>query len=460
MLCAGLRISLRRGQKMTWARHRARGLEGLALLVGAAILLLARPAAAAARNLPTGFWYATDSATVVAGGSGPYTEPVIGGAYGGYVGMLGDWAEWQGCRSYKLAWSDADSRDANVNHVDHTDGIGTAAYWFMGGPGVDPRYDGTVAEAYAWGERQAQRFRSDLKTKGIYYPILFMDIERPESTVFDPALDNGWDHVYTSACSGQVKASYIAPSVDRAVVNGFAAWITQHTDYKVGIYASPADWTAIFGTGTASSLPDTYEWTSSQATGSLASPPSGWCLLNDSACANFFGGTTGASQYAVMWQWSQVTGNGVGDFDVVDANRNGLRGPGPLKNAGTGFCLTSQGRRRRGAPVEMWRCDGTANQRWYVPRGTSALRNKGDGMCVNDPGGKLRNRVELDLYPCLYGGHEVFTFGRTTSRGGNMWFGPSASRYCLSSLGRRRNAAVADLWGCDLHENQYWTGLW
>ena len=34
-------------------------------------------------------------------------------------------------------------------------GIGVGVYWFMGGPGVDPHYNGTAAEAYAWGAAQA-----------------------------------------------------------------------------------------------------------------------------------------------------------------------------------------------------------------------------------------------------------------------------------------------------------------
>jgi hypothetical protein len=29
-------------------------------------------------------------------GTGPYAEPVLGGAYGGYIGKAGNWAQWQG----------------------------------------------------------------------------------------------------------------------------------------------------------------------------------------------------------------------------------------------------------------------------------------------------------------------------------------------------------------------------
>src|SRR6266567_8022873 len=88
-----------------------------AAAIGAAVLLgaLAAPAHAArvnpaaprtgtaAADSPAGFWYGTDSTTISIGGPAPYTEPVIGGPYGGYIGMTGNWATWQGCRT-KVVW--------------------------------------------------------------------------------------------------------------------------------------------------------------------------------------------------------------------------------------------------------------------------------------------------------------------------------------------------------------------
>ena len=40
-------------------------------------------------------------------------------------------------------------------------------------------------------------------------------------------------------------------------------------------------------------------------------------------CAQFFGGQTSKSKYALMWQWSGGGGvrNGVGDFDQIDVAR-------------------------------------------------------------------------------------------------------------------------------------------
>ncbi len=279
-------------------------------------------AAAVAGDSPAGFWYGTDSSTVAISGSAPYQVPVIGGDYGGYIGMTGNWANLAGCHKI-VVWSAVNSSQANANYARHL-GIGTGVYWFMGGPGVDPHYNGTQSEAYAWGEQQAARTLYDISHVHVTYPVVFMDIEIPgNAPSYTPAPDNGWNTVYTSACSGVVRTSYVPAALDRDVLNGFAAYLTGHSHYKAGVYSAPDIWAEIFGTGTVSLIPNTYEWTYESFTASLAHHPAGWCLAGTSTCANFFGGQTSASKYALMWQWSGGGGsyNGVGDFDQIDANR-------------------------------------------------------------------------------------------------------------------------------------------
>ena len=80
---------------------------------------------------------------------------------------------------------------------------------------------------------------------------------------------------------------------------------------------------ANFGTGANACIPNTYEWTYLPATRSLSAAPTGWCLHGTSTCAQFFGGMTSSSKYALMWQWSGGGGvtNGVGDFDQIDVAR-------------------------------------------------------------------------------------------------------------------------------------------
>ena len=79
--------------------------------------------------------------------------------------------------------------------------------------------------------------------------------------------------MFTAPCSTVVKSGGIAASVDRADFNGFAAYVTAHSSYKVGVYSAPDIWASIFGTGSAASIPNTYEWTYESFTSSLAHPP-------------------------------------------------------------------------------------------------------------------------------------------------------------------------------------------
>jgi hypothetical protein len=270
---------------------------------------------------PPGFWWGTDSLPVSVPGSAPYSMPHLGGAYGGYIGMTGSWSYWLGCKGGFLAWSATNAAQASANYTAHHLGIGTGVYWFMGGPGVDPSYNGTSAEATAWGARQAARALADIGGEHINYPVVWADIELPGVA---PATDNGWNSVYTSACSGVVKQSFVSTTLDRADFNGFAAYIAAHSKYKVGVYSSAGVWASIFGTGSAASLPNTYEWTYEPETTSFGNAPHGWCLKSG-GCAQFFGGQSSSSPYALMWQWSGGGGvsNGVGDFDQIDGARMG-----------------------------------------------------------------------------------------------------------------------------------------
>ena len=160
-----------------------------------------------------------------------------------------------------------------------------------------------------------------VKSLGITYPVLWADIEKPGIA---PAPDNGWTKVYTSPCSGRTKAN-VPWIVARAEFNGFAAYVTAHSTYKVGVYSAPSVWNSIFGTLAASQIPNTYEWTYWPETSNLNAYPYAWRLSQgkSSLYAQFFGGQTYSSKYALMWQWSGGGGirNGLGDFDQIDVAR-------------------------------------------------------------------------------------------------------------------------------------------
>jgi len=302
----------------------------MALRIGAAVTVaagisVAVAVSAQAGDSPAGFNFGSDSSYVPILGPAPYRNPVMGGNYGGYVGMVGNWARVEGCTTGNFLDFSYTNRDqANTDYNTYHIGIGTAAYWYMGGPGVDPNWNGSTAEAANWGAQQASRMLTAVKSLGITYPVLWADIEKPGIA---PAPDNGWTSVYTSPCSEKVKQNYVPWIVDRAEFNGFAAYITAHSTFKVGVYSSPAIWPSIFGTGSASLIPNTYEWTYWPETTNLNAYPYAWRLSQGKSTlyAQFFGGQTYSSPFALMWQWSGGGGvrNGLGDFDQIDVARMG-----------------------------------------------------------------------------------------------------------------------------------------
>ena len=97
-----------------------------------------RGVGAACDELP-GFRWGTDSLPVTAPGSAPYSMPYLGGAYGGYIGMTGNWAYWLGCAQEHLHRLLDHRQRPGARQLTPTTPASAGAYWFMGGPGRGPR---------------------------------------------------------------------------------------------------------------------------------------------------------------------------------------------------------------------------------------------------------------------------------------------------------------------------------
>ena len=268
------------------------------------------------------FYYGTDSGAPVACGTGPYTEPAgdcgngTDGIYGEYIGEVGSWLNWRGCTDSGLNWVQANYNMANDNLVRYHTGLGAAAYWFAAGPGRDPHYNGTTAEARIWGQRQAEQFLSDSSGVFLSFRYVFMDIENNGL----PPDGNGWNTVWNSPCGNQIRAEYIAPAVDYATYLGFASYIDSHSPYRVAVYSAGGpgygSWTGIFG---GELLTHAAEWTYTNEQAQLRFPSG---FSDSGASADWFAGEPAACH--LLWQWSGGDGvlNGYGDFDQADAANN------------------------------------------------------------------------------------------------------------------------------------------
>ena len=281
--------------------------------------LQANPAQTAHRARSATFYYGTDSGAPVACGTGPYTEPVgdcgngTHGIYGEYIGEVGSWLNWRGCTDSGLNWVQANYNMANDNLVRYHTGLGAAAYWFAAGPGRDPQYNGTTAEARIWGQRQAEQFLSDSSGLFFGFRYVFMDIENNGL----PPDGNGWNTVWNSPCGNRIRAGYIAPAVDYATYLGFASYIDSHSPYRVAVYSAGGpgygSWTGIFG---GELLTHTAEWTYTSEQAELRFPSG---FSDSGARADWFAGEPAGCH--LLWQWSGGDGvlNGYGDLDQADA---------------------------------------------------------------------------------------------------------------------------------------------
>jgi hypothetical protein len=290
-------------------------------------MAIARDALATAKSDPaqsqgsTDFYLGTDSSAPQAcgDGHGPYTEPKgscgsgTAGPYGEYIGEVGSFMNWQHCTTAGLAWVQANYNMATDNVVQFGTGLGAAAYWFAAGPGRDPHYNGTTAEAATWGQEQAQQAISDLGGKVFDFRYIFMDIENNGV----PPDQDGWNTVWNGPCGNTVKDNYISANVDFATWAGFAGYINNHSPYLAGVYSSGGNWygswAGIFGS---EQLSNTAEWTFTNEQTQLDFP-GGFSASH--ASPQWFANEPAACD--LLWQWSGGNGvlNGYGDFDQAEA---------------------------------------------------------------------------------------------------------------------------------------------
>ncbi|HEX5175260.1 MAG TPA: hypothetical protein VFV91_14070 [Gaiellaceae bacterium] len=223
-------------------------------------------------------------------------------------------------------WNTTAAADAYANYQNQSLGIGTNGYWFGAGPGLDPNYDGTTAQANSWGVVQAKKAWDDWQTRTKLQGtgsagVLFLDVE-------DPSLNNppqqgiGWHETVNSSCTTMNSSGWPHPALARATVDGFLNWIFNNTPLFTGIYSGSGEWPEIFGSGSSSDISGvamtwTADWTTINE--SCINPgPLDW--TQSSPCSNsatFFGNVSSSGNCAMGWQWE----GGSNDYDQINQTR-------------------------------------------------------------------------------------------------------------------------------------------
>jgi len=293
--------------------------------ISALLSAIVTAAPAYANDSPTYYWYGADGFGPVASGSGPYTMPTVGGTFGVYAAEVGTWEDMQGCGSYSgRAINGTDVTAANWEFTNqYGQGHwpeGTALYWYMAGPGADPKYNPstyTTALGNAWGVAQATAAMNEQAAAGPAFDsgVVFMDIENG-FTISGSNYYNGWNEWVNGSGSScgllhSGNPGSIPEAFDRAVMNGFMSYITGQT-LTPGLYTSPDYWTQTMGTcsGTNSNacMKYTYQWTAEGDSGCVQPNPVGWSQAAgpcSATAAAWFAGVT--SSYEAAWQWCEAS---------------------------------------------------------------------------------------------------------------------------------------------------------
>ncbi|MBW8802859.1 MAG: RICIN domain-containing protein [Catenulisporales bacterium] len=126
-------------------------------------------------------------------------------------------------------------------------------------------------------------------------------------------------------------------------------------------------------------------------------------------------------------------------------------GAGTIVGVGSGRCVDVTGASQaNGAQVELWDCNGGANQQWTT---TSAneLRVYGSS-CLDAANQGTTNGTKVDIYSCSGGANQKWTLnadGTITN---------PQSGLCLDATGAgTANGTALELWTCNGGSNQQWT---
>jgi hypothetical protein len=225
--------------------------------------------------------------------------------YSGEVGVFQQYAGCGGNDYYNMTAAD----DANYD-TSQVYAMGSTPYYMLAGPGINGNY-GSSSAAYNWGYNQAEWLLNN-QIPAIGLPnnnkIIWLDIEGYENS---GSYSNGWNSEGNS-CGARTGGSSISGSIDRVTFNGFYDAMS-NAGYRVGAYSSAQFWDFTFGGY--GNIPNTLEWTyESQAQVNPAPPLGSWCTQG--VCAQFFGGQIDGGSNALVWQWSNSSTNGSGDYDV------------------------------------------------------------------------------------------------------------------------------------------------
>jgi hypothetical protein len=141
---------------------------------------------------------------------------------------------------------------------------------------------------------------------------------------------------------------------------------------------------------------------------------------------------------------------------VPDGASATVAGTGPIHNRADGRCLDADLGRigTNGTRIQLWDCNGWANQSWSYDPVTHTIRSLSNGRCLDADRGNLdRNGTRVQLWDCNGRTNQRWLYDRNSRTIYNL-----ASGRCLDAdlKGVGSNGTRVHLWDCNRWSNQKW----
>ena len=131
----------------------------------------------------------------------------------------------------------------------------------------------------------------------------------------------------------------------------------------------------------------------------------------DSKCLDNAGNSSSNGSKIQIWQctsgdpsqqWSFAPSTSPGE--VANA---GLSQLGAMKIHGKCLNIVNNGT-ANGSKIQLWSCNGAANEQWEIAGGYGELYNPVSGKCLEDPSSSKNNGTQLDIWSCNGGAWQAW----------------------------------------------------
>jgi len=153
----------------------------------------------------------------------------------------------------------------------------------------------------------------------------------------------------------------------------------------------------------------------------------------------------------------RITGSraapGIAEFGLYKRPAGSATG-GSVKSAASGRCLDVNGQSTTpGVQLQIWDCNGQANQRWTHTAGNQlTVYSGGSQLCLDASGQGTSNGTKVVTWTCNGGANQQWQLNSNGTITGMQ------SGLCLDVTGAgTANGTLVELWTCNGHSNQQWT---